>query len=171
MEPGTYWLLMLSFFSYFSFFFFLVLFFHLSVTPTLCIGNDGKGWLCACICCCLMRRSRDTNFKVPKLLIRLKEMNGFTFLWVQELSFTPLGLSPSCVWWWLWVLPNSFALRARWAPEILHVQSEMSAQQQHSAWRCPGTLVLWGQFLSISSHINLIAAVLTVLKTLVLLDS
>lgn len=158
MEPGTYWLLMLSFFSYSSFYSFLVLFFHLSVTPTLCIGNDGKGWLCVCICCCLMRSARDTNFTedLPKLLIRLKETNSPTFLWVQELSFTPLGLSHSCVWWWLWML-SELGDRMRSSMSNLRCWpwSAAALSMEVSGW-----FVLWGQFSRSSSHINLIAAVL-----------
>lgn len=57
---------MFSFFSHFRVFFFFSFecFFHLSVTPTSCIGNDGKGWLCICICCCLTSKGAgDVNFK------------------------------------------------------------------------------------------------------------
>lgn len=47
----------------FGFFFLSSAFLPLSVTPTLCITNDGKGCLCICIFCFFMSKSaRDVNF-------------------------------------------------------------------------------------------------------------
>lgn len=65
-RPGTCSLLLFSFFSHFWDIFLAGAFLHLSVTPTLCITNDGKYHYCLCIyiCFCLMSESaRDINFK------------------------------------------------------------------------------------------------------------
>lgn len=62
-RPGTCSLLVFSFFSHFWDIFLSGAFLHLSVTPTLCITNDGKGCLCIYICSCLMSESAgDVNF-------------------------------------------------------------------------------------------------------------
>lgn len=70
-RPGTRSLLMFAFFFHFWDIFLSGAFLHLSVTPTLCITNDGKGCLCIYICFCLMGESAGDitlfNFNFPPI--------------------------------------------------------------------------------------------------------
>lgn len=67
MELCETWnLLITQVFPLFSLVFFLLsnAFLPLSVTPTFCITNDGKGCLWICICFFMSKTARDIDFKV-----------------------------------------------------------------------------------------------------------